>query len=372
MGKFMSLEKCDILGDDRGQLLTLDLLVSLIPIVLVLGISANAMTGVVNQMQGYAFNYDNQRVVDSAADVLVKTTGEPGNWTASSPPDILGLARFNNSGLDEVQTYYLDPDKLTALDSVFDTAMPALLSNDTNSFSYVKLTITGASQNTTDQLISWNVGDKANASNIFLARRMALVRFSDLLGSFIDIEKFYQTQQCAQQGANPLFMLEFNVTAVELAANDYWLVVVTNETSATSPSSTFYIDREDAGIFSQSANTTDCSDYLSPNIGGNTDFDNSIFPCNVNDPPYAPGSGQDEICDEGVIDPTLAQYKFKLDAELTSAGNGGNRLFLIINAASGESIDLYLIKTLTNTDDTLVSPGYAEYTPIILDLEAGK
>jgi hypothetical protein len=153
----MSPETLITLGDDSGQLLTLDLLLSLVPIVLILGISANAMTGVVNQMQDYVFGYDLQRVVDDAADVLVKTAGDPPNWTKSSPPSIIGLSQYNNTGSDEVKTFYLDYDKILALDDIFNSTMPALLSNNSTSFSYIKFSLKGAAQNTTDDILNWSV-----------------------------------------------------------------------------------------------------------------------------------------------------------------------------------------------------------------------
>jgi hypothetical protein len=68
------------IGDDRGQLLTLDLLLSLVPLVLVLGISANAMSGAVTQIQEYSTAYDDQRMLQDAADTLLKSPGEPPEW----------------------------------------------------------------------------------------------------------------------------------------------------------------------------------------------------------------------------------------------------------------------------------------------------
>jgi hypothetical protein len=83
------------LRDNRGQLLTLDLLVSLIPLVLVLGISANTMSGVVTQVQDYSNTYDDQRVLQDAADALIKSPGEPVDWDGSTIlPDVLGLVQY--------------------------------------------------------------------------------------------------------------------------------------------------------------------------------------------------------------------------------------------------------------------------------------
>ncbi|MFQ5800890.1 MAG: hypothetical protein ACE5HH_04130, partial [Candidatus Hydrothermarchaeales archaeon] len=82
--------------DRKGQLFTLDLLLALVPLTLVLAYSASAMTGVVNQMQSYAYTYDTQRVAMDAADLLLKSPGEPVEWDNQSA-GILGFASVENN-----------------------------------------------------------------------------------------------------------------------------------------------------------------------------------------------------------------------------------------------------------------------------------
>jgi hypothetical protein len=88
------------LGDDRGQLLTLDLLLSLVPLVLVLGISANAMSGAVTQIQEYSTTYDDQRMLQDAADTLLKSPGEPPEWDGGTlKPEVMGLVQHYPDGV---------------------------------------------------------------------------------------------------------------------------------------------------------------------------------------------------------------------------------------------------------------------------------
>jgi hypothetical protein len=88
------------IGDDRGQLLTLDLLLSLVPLVLVLGISANAMSGAVTQIQEYSTAYDDQRMLQDAADTLLKSPGEPPEWDGTTlKPEVMGLVQHYPDGV---------------------------------------------------------------------------------------------------------------------------------------------------------------------------------------------------------------------------------------------------------------------------------
>jgi hypothetical protein len=156
MGKFMSLVKDDFLGDNRGQLLTLDLLVSLIPVVLVLGISANAMTGVVNQMQDYSSSYDYQRMGNDIADVLIRTRGVPDSWTAASVRT-LGLVSYTGSsctvGADQVISHLLDTSKINIInDSISSASIRDALYN-LSSGNNIRITIT-------------NISDSSNPSTL--------------------------------------------------------------------------------------------------------------------------------------------------------------------------------------------------------------
>jgi uncharacterized membrane protein len=75
----------------KAQLFTLDLLLALIPLTIALGISASAISGVATQIEDYTDIYGMKRIATDAADVLIKTSGDPKEWDNSSV-QVLGFA----------------------------------------------------------------------------------------------------------------------------------------------------------------------------------------------------------------------------------------------------------------------------------------
>jgi len=99
--------------DQKGFIFSLDVFVSLVIIIIILGISADAMDIAGNKIDDFCSEQSYQRITGDACDILIKTSGSPENWeqknsfTAVSP----GLADTKNfSG-----TYKLSPEKLEAL-----------------------------------------------------------------------------------------------------------------------------------------------------------------------------------------------------------------------------------------------------------------
>ena len=68
----------------KAQLFTLDLLLALIPLTIALGISASAISGMSIQLEDYIIFYSEQRVSSDVSDVLIKSPGEPYDWTISN------------------------------------------------------------------------------------------------------------------------------------------------------------------------------------------------------------------------------------------------------------------------------------------------
>ncbi|MFQ5976279.1 MAG: hypothetical protein ACE5J5_08200, partial [Candidatus Hydrothermarchaeales archaeon] len=81
----------------RGQLFAIDLLLALVPLTIMLGMSANAFSGVALQVQDYANIYSLHRKTNDAADILIKSPGTPLNWSSTVPPTVSGLAYYDNS-----------------------------------------------------------------------------------------------------------------------------------------------------------------------------------------------------------------------------------------------------------------------------------
>lgn len=65
---------------DRGQAFTLDMLFALILVAAVLSVSGQAFELASEQAGSYSTRYSLERVANDAADVLVKTAGDPLNW----------------------------------------------------------------------------------------------------------------------------------------------------------------------------------------------------------------------------------------------------------------------------------------------------
>lgn len=152
-------------SDRKGQLLTLDLLLALVPLTIILGMSASAIGGAVNQVQEYSFFYSMQRQTADAADVLVKTPGVPPNWNSSNLPSIVGLANY--SALNKTNQHYLDSNKISALDTLHLTYIPKLVGNVT----YYNLSLRGLTNVSISR--SWSNGSKSSASNIIIVERTA-------------------------------------------------------------------------------------------------------------------------------------------------------------------------------------------------------
>jgi|GEM_PF-6495532 outer membrane protein assembly factor BamB len=103
---------------NRAQLFTLDLLLALVPITIILGMSANAMSGVATQVQDYVLIFSSHRTASDIADILIKTPGKPEIWDSTSV-EVLGFAskmdtcEYVNATLNHI----LDPAKLEAISS---------------------------------------------------------------------------------------------------------------------------------------------------------------------------------------------------------------------------------------------------------------
>lgn len=150
--------------NNKAQLFTLDLLLALVPLTLVLGMSANAMGGVVTQIQEYAYFYSMQRQVSDAADVLIKTPGVPPNWNVTNPPTTIGLAKYNQSE-NRIYPHVLDSEKIGAVNS---GSLQQLLKG----YRYFNLSIQSVNESVAFSKVLSN-GSKASVSNIVVIRRNA-------------------------------------------------------------------------------------------------------------------------------------------------------------------------------------------------------
>lgn len=148
----------------KAQLLTLDLLLALVPLTIVLGMSASALGGVINQIQEYTMFYSLQRQANDAIDVLVKTPGVPASWNSSNPSTTPGLAVYI---CGEVKPNFLDRDKISAMN---ENDLALLFANLTNFY----LEVLDLASNTTIKTLTYNVTatPMESASHIFVVKRV--------------------------------------------------------------------------------------------------------------------------------------------------------------------------------------------------------
>ncbi len=156
----------------KAQLFSLDLMLA--PIAF--GMSANAMSGVTNQMQEYSDAFHMKRAAMDAADVLIKTSGVPEKWNNQTPPLIVGLAVFN-SELNRTEPNRLDIEKIGDLTTLFVTDNSYLSDLWAGEFDYYNLSIypiTNASTSTSwFENVSWSNGTRADMTNIVVIERFA-------------------------------------------------------------------------------------------------------------------------------------------------------------------------------------------------------
>jgi hypothetical protein len=139
--------------DQKGFIFSLDVFLSLLIMILILGISADAMDIAGNRIDNFYSEQSHQRITDDACDILIKTSGSPDYWeemksiSGTSP----GLADNNNSsGTNKLSSKKLEslkknpelmdkliPDgfKCSVTIYPFDSSLPTLsIVNQTNSF----------------------------------------------------------------------------------------------------------------------------------------------------------------------------------------------------------------------------------------------
>jgi hypothetical protein len=100
--------------DQKGFIFSLDVYLSLVIIVLILGISADAMDIAGNRVDDFCSEQSYQRITGDACDILIKTSGSPENWEVMPPFTVVspGLADTRNSS----GTNILSMEKIKALE----------------------------------------------------------------------------------------------------------------------------------------------------------------------------------------------------------------------------------------------------------------
>jgi hypothetical protein len=197
---------------NKAQLFTVDLLIALVPITIALGLSANALSGLAGQVQDYAYYYDMKRVVDDAADILVKTPGEPPDWNFTNPPSKLGLAKYSSKGRGFNN---IDYEKVQALNVSYIGELLGWR------YPYFRLTISAIGGTSVK---SWTYGSRDSVREIFATERIASM-VPNQLWSIVNVTYRGTPLRCDYtcKFNNSRYYIEFE--ARDLSIYDYWLLV---------------------------------------------------------------------------------------------------------------------------------------------------
>ncbi|MBU2559367.1 hypothetical protein KKA03_00555 [archaeon] len=312
----------------KAQLFTLDLLLALVPLTIAIGISASAMSGVAIQMSDYTSWYSNNRMINDAMDVLIKTPGDPPDWNSTNAPSILGLANYSTTA--GVGPYQLDSRKVGALNAsiaggtIFSVGIKSLLGNET--FSYMNLSFLGASANTTNLSINFATGSRGSVLNIYASERLALLALSEISGMMEEVGHFAtNATACCSNAGTRVYNETFFVAAGETTTYDFWLV---GEWQSGPAVTNKYGINPDTGV------TCDCTGE--PNY------------INLGQPNLIIKEQVDGILTENTVNELMVRPK----------GNG--------------EANYYIIKAPAGTPENMISPNLAGAKPVKVVLEVGR
>lgn len=203
----------------------MDLLLALVPLTIVLGMSANAISGVTTQIQDYIYIYSMQRVTNDAIDALVKSRGTPPDWNYTNPPNIVGLAR-NDTETNLQMPVWLDKDKVRDMNVTF---LEVLLNRQ---YPYFNLSIVDLNE-THYFTRSWSRGSRADASNIVAIERRALLDITNILNEIHQISHgdYEASNYCCIEGPGAPRIYKFDFFA--RAGHNYTLYFSRDDTGTT-------------------------------------------------------------------------------------------------------------------------------------------
>lgn len=160
--------------DEGGQAFTIDVMVAFIVIVVIMGVSADAMDLVSYKAQDYSSRFSLERTTTDTADILIKTPGSPDKWEKYNFNSKVtpGLAKI------DVQTEKIVPNtlsykKIIRLQEKYDELMYGkILPNGVNSSLKIY-----PINNKLETIIIEDNAPSANAAEIAVANRTVLCDF---------------------------------------------------------------------------------------------------------------------------------------------------------------------------------------------------
>ncbi|MBI5680996.1 MAG: hypothetical protein HZC47_08890 [Methanobacterium sp.] len=246
--------------DEGGQAFTIDVMVAFIIIVVVMGVSANAMDLVSFKAQDYSSRFSLDRITIDTADILIKSPGSPDEWEKHGCDLQVtpGLAKI------DVQTNKIIPNtlsykKISRLQEKYDQLMYGkILPNGVNS----SLKIYPINNKLKTIIIEDNT-PSASAAEIAVANRTVLCDFM-YLNILVGMDTHYnpskQTENCNEwdvcphsdhkqpdfENRKPGWTCQyFNISINDLNTTDFYILT---DPSSVANSAKWGIDKADAPV----------------------------------------------------------------------------------------------------------------------------
>jgi len=257
--------------DERGQIFTLDMFMALVLTALVLSYSGLALEQSQGQAKDYVLRHSLERVANDAADILVKTLGEPDNWYKQAENvQVVGFAEENNGmpvpGTVDIKKFgqfrrLCNSDNWE--DPVNENAVKAIKK------------LFGCSENFEVRLLDengeelwhafpyWQIGETSgaeNSSEVVVVKRLVSVRY----GSAIRSTTGRIVRLDVQPGKEKENWLYFDVYAGEVEAYD-WYIIVQGERDSGNPKVQIWVNENTGNYDYQFVAATDAPEKIYPN-----------------------------------------------------------------------------------------------------------
>lgn len=221
--------------NQRGQVFTLDMLFALILVTLIIGCSGQAFELASERARSYSTRYSLERVVNDAADVLIKTLGEPENWEKNAETlEIPGFAEEDRGDPVQNTISVMKFGQLRRLTNRDNWADPI----NADAVEAIK-GLFGGSENFEIRILAENgdelwhafpgwvtgvTGENSGAENaleVAVVRRLVAVRY----GTAIRADSGLRSRPPTPGGARWTENLEFPIYPGELDAFDWYIIV---------------------------------------------------------------------------------------------------------------------------------------------------
>jgi len=217
------------MDENKGQALSLDLMLGFIIMTVIVGISADAMDIASYKMQDYSSEAFLERITTDAADILVKSSGSPDDWELyGMNQDIIpGLAK-KDPDTDKSISNTLSIQKIDKLKENYDTLIyDKILPRGFNS-----RMILYPSNDSLAPITIMDNGPPPNTCDVAVANRTVLLDFMHLKAVINSYEGNASGEECPNPDHNlnnSNGKLEwtckyFNISREELETSDFYII----------------------------------------------------------------------------------------------------------------------------------------------------